>query len=62
MEDVARLWKSHMQVSSGEAITPAFMQAAVLIWDWLLKKESTRLLIVEAAKEGLSCLNLSRRD
>lgn len=50
VEDVAKQWNSHVRVSSGEAITAAFMQAAVLTWDLLLKRDSSRSLIVEALK------------
>lgn len=48
MEEVAKQWNSRVKISSGEAITPFFLQAAVLAWDFLLKKESTRSLIVQA--------------
>lgn len=50
VEDLSRLWNSRVKVSSGEAITPNFLQAAVLAWDWLLKKDSTRSLIVQAGR------------
>jgi len=50
VEEIAKQWNSHVTVSSGETITAAFMQAAVLIWDFLLKRDSSRSLIVEAPK------------
>lgn len=48
VEEVSRQWNLRVTVSSGEKITPALMQASVLAWDWLLKRDSTRSLIVEA--------------
>lgn len=47
LEDLSRLWNSRVKVSSGEAITTTFLQAAMITWDWLLKKDSTRALIVQ---------------
>jgi len=53
VDDVFRQWNTRVKVSSGEAITANFLQGAVLVWDWLLKKDSTRSLIVQAAARTL---------
>lgn len=61
MEDVFRQWNARVKVSSGEAITVTFLQGAVIVWDWLLKKESTRSLIVQVSAQALLAFAFASR-
>ena len=48
IDELFNMWNSRVKVSSGEAITSGFLNAAVLAFEWLLQRDSTRSYIMQA--------------